>query len=91
MIFRAIASVTLGIGALAERVEDGLTGIIAGSIREMGLATVQLLRDGDLWLAFHRRCLSSTQPDELVGLPGRLEKPFLPIETPRLDLMHSPR
>ncbi len=49
--------VTLGIGALSERVIHGETGFIARNRDEFIARTVQLLKDDALWLRMHRSCL----------------------------------
>jgi glycosyltransferase involved in cell wall biosynthesis len=53
-----VPTVTMGIGALKERVLHDQTGWIAPSIQEMGLAIVRLLTDDALWLRYHQACLS---------------------------------
>lgn len=52
-----VPTVTLGIGALRERVVHDETGWIARSAREMGTALVRILTDDALWLRYHRACL----------------------------------
>ncbi len=58
----AIASgvpvVTLGTGALSERVRDGKTGFIVRSKEEFIARTVSLLSDDGLWHAMHEACLA---------------------------------
>lgn len=45
-------------GAVAERIEDGLTGILAGSEPEFIAAAQALLTDDALWLRMHRAALA---------------------------------
>ncbi len=45
-------------GAVAERIEDGLTGIVARSEAEFVEAAQALLRDDALWLRMHRAALA---------------------------------
>jgi glycosyltransferase involved in cell wall biosynthesis len=49
--------VTLGVGALWERVNEGKTGFIVRNKSEFLARTVALLSDDDLWLSMHRACL----------------------------------
>lgn len=58
-----VPTVTMGIGALGERVVHDETGWIAGSITDMGAALVRILTDDALWLRYHKACL--THPDLL--------------------------
>lgn len=53
-----VPTVTVGIGALRERVLHEQTGWVATSVREMGSAIVRLLSDDALWFRYHRACLS---------------------------------
>jgi glycosyltransferase involved in cell wall biosynthesis len=50
--------VTLGVGALAERVRDGETGFIARDASEFAARTAALLTDDVLWRKMHEACLS---------------------------------
>ncbi|MEI9899708.1 MAG: glycosyltransferase family 4 protein [Hyphomicrobium sp.] len=52
-----VPTVTMGIGALRERVVQDETGWIAASNAEMGAAMVRVLADDALWLRYHRACL----------------------------------
>jgi glycosyltransferase involved in cell wall biosynthesis len=52
-----LPAVSMGIGALAERVLHGETGWVASSVREMGHAIVQVLSDEALWRRYHLACL----------------------------------
>jgi glycosyltransferase involved in cell wall biosynthesis len=52
--------VTLGTGALAERVRNGETGFIARDKDEFANRTVSLLSDDALWLQMHRACVAET-------------------------------
>ena len=45
-------------GAVAERIEDGLTGVVARSEAEFIAAAQALLRDDALWLRMHRAALA---------------------------------
>jgi len=65
-----LPSVTMGIGALGERVLHDETGWIATSVQEMGSAIVRVLSDDTLWFRCHRACLS--HPD-LVSWDDRAE------------------
>ena len=53
-----VPTVTMGIGALKERVLHDQTGWIASSAQEMGLAIARILTDDALWLRYHGACLS---------------------------------
>jgi glycosyltransferase involved in cell wall biosynthesis len=53
--------VTLGLGALKERVESGVTGLIAPSRDAFIAETARLLRDDDLWNRLHLSCLESAK------------------------------
>jgi glycosyltransferase involved in cell wall biosynthesis len=50
--------VTLGLGALSERVRDGKTGFIASGKEEFAARTVTLLSDDALWRSMHEACLA---------------------------------
>ncbi|MGO9171797.1 MAG: glycosyltransferase [Rhodomicrobium sp.] len=52
--------VTLGTGALSERVRHGKTGFIARSKEEFIAQTAALLSSDELWTAMHRECLAET-------------------------------
>jgi glycosyltransferase involved in cell wall biosynthesis len=52
-----IPTVTMGIGALRERVIHDRTGWIAASETELGDATARLLTDDAQWMDYHRACL----------------------------------
>jgi glycosyltransferase involved in cell wall biosynthesis len=52
-----LPTVTMGIGALRERVVPDETGWIAGSNAEMGQALVRVLSDDVLWARYHRGAL----------------------------------
>jgi len=52
-----VPAVTMGIGALRERVVHDRTGWIAGSVADMGAALVRVLGDDALWLRYHRASL----------------------------------
>jgi glycosyltransferase involved in cell wall biosynthesis len=58
----AIASgvpvITRGIGALAERVQNGKTGFVAPTPSEFIERTIALLTDDSLWMSMHRSCLA---------------------------------
>jgi glycosyltransferase involved in cell wall biosynthesis len=56
-----LPTVTMGIGALRERVVHDATGWIASSKNEMGEALVRILCDDDVWRRYHAQCL--THPD----------------------------
>jgi glycosyltransferase involved in cell wall biosynthesis len=49
--------VTMGIGALRERVVHDRTGWIAGSTADMGDALVRVLADDAVWQRYHRACI----------------------------------
>ncbi|HNQ91750.1 MAG TPA: glycosyltransferase [Alphaproteobacteria bacterium] len=53
--------VTMGVGALAERVEDGRTGFIATSEEDFAEKTKQLLTDDALWRDMHQTCLKTRE------------------------------
>ncbi len=57
-IAAGVPVVTMGIGALSERVRDGKTGFIARSKDEFIARTVEILFNDALWLAMHRACLA---------------------------------
>ncbi len=50
--------VTLGDGALSERVKHGATGLIASDLEGFTVGAVRLLTDDVLWMNLHRRCVS---------------------------------
>jgi glycosyltransferase involved in cell wall biosynthesis len=50
--------VTLGAGALSERVRHGRTGFIASNREEFASFSARLLRDDVLWSEMHRACLA---------------------------------
>lgn len=52
-----VPTITLGIGALRERVVHDKSGWIAPSVEDMGLALARVLVDDDLWRRYHRACL----------------------------------
>lgn len=52
--------VTLGEGALAERVSNGKTGFVVRDKSEFIARTISLLTDDALWLRMHRACLAET-------------------------------
>jgi len=56
--------VTLGIGALKERVRDGETGFLASGADDFARHARNILGDDDLWLRLHRACIEG-------GLLGR--------------------
>ena len=51
--------VTRPIGALPERLDDGLSGFVVADAESFAEACVRLLRDDDLWHAHHRAALVS--------------------------------
>lgn len=53
-----VPTVTMGIGALRERVRHDENGWIAGSTSSMGVAIARVLADDDLWLRYHRASLA---------------------------------
>lgn len=63
-----VPTVTMGIGALRERVVPDRSGVIARSTKEMGSAMVRILADDALWLRYHQGSLA--HPD-LVGWDQR--------------------
>ncbi|MBI4724627.1 MAG: glycosyltransferase [Rhodomicrobium sp.] len=63
--------VTLGTGALAERVRDGKTGFIARGRDEFIARAAALLSDDGLWSAMHRECLADAA---LTGWDKRAEE-----------------
>ena len=52
-----VPTVSMGIGALRERVVHEESGWIASSVKEMGSALARVLVDDDLWGRYHRACL----------------------------------
>ncbi|MFA5901001.1 MAG: glycosyltransferase, partial [Hyphomicrobium sp.] len=52
-----VPTVTMGIGALRERVSHDVNGWIAGSTAAMGVAIARVLADDELWLRYHRASL----------------------------------
>lgn len=66
-----VPTVTMGIGALRERVIHDETGLIARSVPEMGAALARILTDDALWLRYHRASLA--HPD-LIGWEQRAEE-----------------
>src|SRR5262249_54471488 len=60
----AIASgvpvITRGIGALAERVEDGKTGFVAPNREQFVARIAELLSDDLLWVKMHRACVEDS-------------------------------
>ncbi len=53
-----VPTVTMGIGALRERVVHDETGWIAASDAEMGSALARILADDEVWARYHKGCLS---------------------------------
>ena len=53
-----VPTVTMGIGALRERVLHEETGWVASSVPELGSALIRVLSDDHLWHHYHRACLS---------------------------------
>lgn len=53
-----VPAVVTPLGALAERVEDGLTGSVARSAEDFAAAAIALLREDDLWRRRHRAALA---------------------------------
>ncbi|MGH7111176.1 MAG: glycosyltransferase, partial [Stellaceae bacterium] len=52
-----VPAVVMPLGALAERVIDGVTGCVAASEEAFADAAIALLREDDLWLCRHRAAL----------------------------------
>jgi len=48
--------ITLGIGALGERVKHDQTGWVAGNVEDMGRSIVRVLTDDALWRRYHLNC-----------------------------------
>lgn len=65
-----VPTLTMGIGALRERVIHDETGFVASSVAEMGAALVRILTDGALWRRYHRAALG--HPD-LIGWEQRAQ------------------
>ncbi len=63
--------VTLGEGALGERVKHGETGYIAATSEQFSQFAALLLRDDALWMKQHRACLAD---DSLTGWGKRAEQ-----------------
>ena len=57
-IAAGVPVVTMGVGALGERVRDGKTGFIAKSKEDFIAKTAALLSDDGLWQSMHRECLA---------------------------------
>lgn len=53
-----LPTVTMGIGALRERVFHDATGWIASSMHDLGSALIRILTDDKLWHRYHLACLS---------------------------------
>jgi len=53
-----VPTVTMGIGALRERVIHDQTGCIEPSVTKMGNAIARILTDDALWQRYHRACLA---------------------------------
>jgi glycosyltransferase involved in cell wall biosynthesis len=51
--------VTLGRGALKERVRHGVDGFVCADMVEMGARTLEVLTDDDLWWRLHRAGLET--------------------------------
>lgn len=66
-----VPTVTMGIGALGERVIDDKTGLIAATQAEMGGSIARVLDDDALWRRYHQGCLE--HPD-LVSWEQRAEE-----------------
>jgi glycosyltransferase involved in cell wall biosynthesis len=60
-IAAGVPVVTLGIGALSERVSHGVTGFVARDRDDFVARTVQLLSDDQLWHRMHRACLEHAE------------------------------
>jgi glycosyltransferase involved in cell wall biosynthesis len=60
----AVPVVTAGLGALGERVVDGVSGYIAAVEDVFAARVLQVLLDDDVWLTLHRNCLTAApRPD----------------------------
>jgi glycosyltransferase involved in cell wall biosynthesis len=53
-----LPAVVQPLGMVAERVVDGVTGVVAADDRAFAAAAVRLLRDDGLWRRFHREALA---------------------------------
>jgi glycosyltransferase involved in cell wall biosynthesis len=53
--------VTMGIGALRERVQHNIDGYVSGSANQMGRDALRVLTDDDLWWRLHRAALAKSQ------------------------------
>jgi hypothetical protein len=60
-IAMGVPVVTLGVGALKERVVDGRTGFVCRDLREMGERTLGLLTDDALWSRMQAEGLATRQ------------------------------
>lgn len=66
-----VPTVTMGIGALGERVIHDETGLIAATEAEMGASIARVLNDDALWWRYHR---ASLEHPDLVGWEQRAEE-----------------
>jgi glycosyltransferase involved in cell wall biosynthesis len=66
-----LPTVTLGIGSLKERVGHDRTGWIAADEQDMAEALKRVLSDDEVWMRYHKNCLS--HPD-LIGWPERAKQ-----------------
>jgi glycosyltransferase involved in cell wall biosynthesis len=53
--------ITLGIGSLSERVQQGINGIICRNFRELGLQACRIADDDELWNLLHNGAISTAK------------------------------
>ena len=76
-IVSGLPVVTLGIGALKERVIDGETGFIARNDCDFSRAALRLLSDDRLWLEMQKNCLETRHQQTWSEVAYKWEKAFL--------------
>jgi glycosyltransferase involved in cell wall biosynthesis len=60
-------------GAVAERIQDGVTGVVARNEAEFIAAARRLLTDDAAWLAMHRAALARGPGPDWQDIAARLE------------------
>ena len=76
-IAMGVPVVTRGIGALAERVQDGITGFVSMDDQSFVAAAVALLTDDALWQRQHTEALKTRQTGSWDARAAQWEQAFL--------------
>jgi glycosyltransferase involved in cell wall biosynthesis len=53
--------ITLGIGSLSERVQQGINGIVCKTYRDLGLHACRVADDEELWKLLHKGAISTAK------------------------------